>query len=423
MSRRSYLFGMTVALALTALPQALMAANEDDVMPLPTTRTELSERLVRAGLSLPAIKTIVAAARDALVIETSAADEAKIPLGASKFGGSPDLPKGMPWAIRPAYEDAGQMAQQYEAEATNLYADVGLLPPWLSEEAGKTLVAARKRLNDEAMAGVLKLMKDAGIDTSALDIGNLPKASSDEIAASATELRAKAMAVAKPFPLTFIAQLDLAALSAERGFDPVLPRTGRLLLFYDLPILPADFEPRARAGWQLIYDETPVSQLQRIAPPKELLDFPSTTQLRVATITPSSVVTTVPTGDASYEALQGITEADTSLYHQWLFTLGWPTDHQGRNHQLGGWSRAIQSGMQSRSQLAANGIDAGTGEAYQSKAAQQLLTDAKAWHLVLQIGTDNAIGYTLSGAINVLVREEDIVARRFDRAWIVYEQD
>ncbi|QND54573.1 DUF1963 domain-containing protein (plasmid) [Phyllobacterium sp. 628] len=422
-SSRVTLQAIAVAFALLANPQAPMAANKDNVMPLPTTRVELSERLVRGGLSLPAIQTIVAASRDALVLETTLTEDAKVPLGASKFGGHPDLPKEIPWAVRSAYEGAEQLARQYEEEAANLYADSGLLAPWLPEQDGKALIVARKQLKDDAMAGTLKIMKDAGIDTDALDLGNLPAANPDEIAAEARELRAKAKAVTKPFPLTFIAQIDLAALSREPGFDPALPKTGRLLLFYDLPILPADFEPRSKAGWQLIYDETPVSQLQRVAPPKELLDLIPSTQLRSAAVKTSSVVTTVPTGDAGFDALQGIAKEDTALYHNWLFTLGWPTDNQGHNHQLGGWPRAIQSGMQSRSQLAANGIDAGTGDAYQSEAAKRLIVDAKAWHLVVQIGTDEAIGYTLPGSINVLVREEDLAMRRFDRAWIVYEQD
>ncbi|WP_448147232.1 hypothetical protein [Labrys miyagiensis] len=43
--------------------------------------------------------------------------------------------------------------------------------------------------------------------------------------------------------------------------------------------------------------------------------------------------------------------------------------------------------------------------------------------MVPQIGQDEAVGNTPPGGLYVLMRHEDRLARRFDRAWIFYEQD
>lgn len=407
---------------LVAVPTVSTASNQDMIMPLPTTRNELSERLKAAGLSADAVTTIVAAARNGLALDTAPTTEHAIAIGASKFGGLPDLPTGMTWPVRPAYENAGKLAQELENDAANLYADAGLQPPWMGEE-GKALVAARKKLNEEAMAGTLDLMRKAGVDISTLDLGNLPKPGLQGIEAEATELRAKAQAVAEPFPLTFIGQLDLDTLAKQPGFDPALPKTGRLLLFYDLPIFPAGFEPGSRVGWRLIYDETPPSGLQRNELPAALSSFPAAVALKPATVSTRSVVTTVPMGDSAWHILKATAHDDIELYHQWLFTLGVPNSAEGGNHQLGGWPRAIQANMQSESQLAAHGIYDGTSDAYKTEAAQRLLPGAKDWQLVMQIGADTVIGQELPGAFYVLMRKQDLSAKNFDRAWVIYEQD
>jgi hypothetical protein len=45
----------------------------------------------------------------------------------------------------------------------------------------------------------------------------------------------------------------------------------------------------------------------------------------------------------------------------------------------------------------------------------------RAGRLVLQIGRDDAARINPAGAICVMLREEDIRERRFERAWTVYD--
>lgn len=425
MARR---FHLALACSLLACfsvsgPIAAFAQEGEEIMALPASREELSDRLTEAGMSSQGVAAIIAVARDGVVLDTKAVDEQTLPLGASKVGGLPDLPKGVVWPVRPAYDGAETMAAQFNTDAANLYADAGIAPPWMPPAEGKALVEARSQANEEAMAATLKIMKDAGAEVSEKDMAGMAGLPPDAAAKAAAEQRLLAQSVTKPFPLPFIAQVDLAAMAKEPGFDKALPATGRLLFFYDMPVLPASYEPRGKAGWKLVYDDTPVADLERKPLPKEIAEFPGTASLKAAAIWPRSVVTTVPVGDSGWDLVGDISGDDVSIYSQWLFSLGWPTAAEGGNHQLGGWPRAIQSGMQAMSQLASNGMDAGTGEAFETEDGKRLLAGARDWRLVLQIGTDEATGYPFPGALYVLMRQEDLAARRFDRAWVVYEQD
>ncbi|MQY49505.1 DUF1963 domain-containing protein [Rhizobiales bacterium RZME27] len=425
MSRRFHLAlaGSLFACVSMMIPHAVLAQEQDEVMALPSSRDELSDRLTEAGMSAAGVEAIIKVARDGIVLDTKASDEATLAPGASKVGGLPDLPKGVEWPVRPAYDSAETLAAQFNADAANLYGDAGIAPPWMPEAEGKAFVAERKRANDEVKASTLKIMKDAGAEIDEKDLEGMTGLPPDAAAKAAAEQRMLAEIVAKPYPLPFIAQVDLAAMAKEPGFDKVLPVTGRLLFFYDMPVLPASYEPRGKAGWKVIYDDTPVADLERKPLPKELADFPGTASLKAAAMTPRSVVTTVPVGDSGWDVVGEINGDDVSTYSGWLFSLGWPTAIEGGNHQLGGWPRAIQSGMQAMSQFASNGLDAGSGEAFQTDEGKRLLAGGKDWHLVLQIGTDEATGYPFPGALYVLMREEDLAARNFEKAWVVYEQD
>lgn len=394
-----------------------------ETLPMPQSRQELAGRLTQAGISAGGVSRIVALARDAQVLDTAPADESAIALGASKVGGRPDLPGTMPWPVRPAYEDGADMARAFETEAANLYADAGLAPPWMEAKEGEAFLAARKAFNAEVNADTLALMKKGGVDVEGLDFDKLAERSPEDLAVSSAELRAKAKAVTEPFPLAFILQIDLAEMASKPGFDTDLPKEGRLLFFYDLSQIPAPFKPQSKPGWQVIHDTTPRDGLRRVEVPPALAGFPAPSVLKPMAVTSRAVMSTIPTGSSSFDSLSPVTGKDAQTYHEWLFSLGWPTEEAGGNHQLGGWPRSIQSGMEATSQLASNGIDAGQSGAYQSDAAKALLAHAGDWQLVLQVGTDMAAGNRLPGGIYVLMRKQDLAARRFDKAWVVYEQD
>jgi hypothetical protein len=91
--------------------------------------------------------------------------------------------------------------------------------------------------------------------------------------------------------------------------------------------------------------------------------------------------------------------------------------HEGpRNHQFGGFLQTLQNGLQARSQLAANGSNCGSSEIWETDDAKELLKSVKDWCLVSQIGVDRHAGIPQLSAYYVVMREQDIAARRFELA-------
>ena len=75
-----------------------MRATEDPLdmpTPFPASLDALRQSLAETELSDAVVAHLVAQARPALVLATSAADEAAIPLGATKIGGSPAAGHGL----------------------------------------------------------------------------------------------------------------------------------------------------------------------------------------------------------------------------------------------------------------------------------------------------------------------------------------
>lgn len=385
----------------------------------PGNVTDLAASLVRTKLAARSVEGIMASSRPAIMLAATPVDgEDAAPIGATRMGGRPDLPPGMAWPERAAYADGEALARDALASAEYFHAAAGVAPPWMNQAEGDALLARHRAQQADTLAFLEGLQVD-GVDfADALS----PVFSVEECAAVAREAQAKADAARGPFPLAFLAQIDLATL--PDGGDPALPGDGRLYVFYDLFLLPPSYSPASGVGLRVFHDNTPVERLERAPLPAPLValdDIPGTL-LKPCRIDARPVQTVVPAFWYAADAL-GLTERDRSAYSDWLSRKpGWPGDGTVGAHQLGGWPRAIQASMEGMAQLAANGIDAGSGEAYQTLEGKRLLEDAGAWRLLFQLGPDEAIGNILPGALNVLLREEDLAARRFDRAWAVYEQ-
>lgn len=379
----------------------------------PDTIESLRSSLARTGISQAGVDALLSSTRPALMLATELADEDTIPTGATKIGGRPDLPAGMGWPERPAYPHGADLAKAALDGAARFHADAGIAPPWMDAAQGAELLAENVRQKAETRA----FMKTLGVDDADLEAAFSYDFSAEDCAAVAREARAKASAATSRFPLAFLGQFDLAVLSQADGFDPALPRSGRLYLFYDLLLLPPSYAPGSRIGLRVFHDTSAADTLIRADMPAQLEEI---VDLAGVTLLPSratvSAAFTVAAGDA-------LSDEDQSDLQDWLSEVaGWPgTGHAGA-HQLGGWPREIQSSMVGTAALASNGIDVGTSEAWQTPEVKRLLEDAGAWRLLFQLGSDERIGNMLPGALNVLLRDEDVAAAHFDRAWAVYEQ-
>jgi Domain of unknown function (DUF1963) len=354
----------------------------------PDSRQAMLASLTEAGLAPASAARLAEQALPALVLETRPCEDSEIPLGASKIGGLPDLPASTAWPERPPYGDAAERAHLHRAEAERLASEPTRPGSWLTPEHAHD--ASREQ---------------------------------DDLAE----------AVASKFPLPFIAQLDLASLALNPGFPAALPHQGRLLLFCDSWVKPAAHDPHAGIGLRLIWDRTPVAELERKAEPAALATLAQERwgqHFKPAAVTARSVFTAISLDDRSFDAFPHGAEAsafwdedsEEARYEAWLARFGTPDAKDGANHQLGGWPRPLQNGMQAQAQLASHGISCGSGEAYATAAARRLLHAADHWRLLLQIGRDDGLGLLPAGCLYILMREHDMRARAFDRAWMVFQR-
>lgn len=412
----------------------------------PADAETLSVRLAQTKLPDTVRQALESNRRPALMLTTLAVDEDEIPVGASKIGGRPDLPPGFVWPLRPPYPDAEEVAERALEAGAYTMASAGVAPPWLTPAKGRKLIekATRDRarmakdfarMREESRREVARLKPDdvfteedieryrAQVEGETFDLPPLPTL--DEAERAGLHARHVAEATRSAFPLAFIAQLDLGTLSKQEGFDDALPGSGRLYVFYDLAGFPSPSDPASKPGHLVVHDDTPSGQLVRTDLPPALAEFVAFAPeavLRPAIIEARAAVTippleTLPNLDIRLRGRQ------SAAYDEWLLgEVGWPGAPDRDRHQLGGWPRAVQMNMQAKAQSAANGIDAATMGSWTSKKAKAILAEAGAWHLLFQLGPDETIGNETDGSFNVLLRDEDLAARRFERAWVVYEQ-
>jgi uncharacterized protein YwqG len=357
-------------------------------VPLPRTREEFFESLNTTGLDADIVEHLTAQARPAVLMTTVPSDEEAVPLGANKLGGAPHLPAGMAWPMRPPYPDARRRAELHREQAARYRTNAKMPNAWMAVDDAERFAHEREALAD---------------------------------------------AVGKPFPLAFLGQFDLAALSKEEGFDATFPDEGRLLIFYDLWAGPEEFVPEASAGWLVLWDQSPPSALAKAAVPDRLSALAVhglKPVFRPAAIQTCTIMTPIPPNDKTWDAFSLDDDEALEVYEEWLSQFGTPDRADGENHQLGGFPRPLQNGLQARSQLAANGINCGHSDVWDTPAARELVKHAKDWRLALQIGVDANAGIGVDeqtgitvGACYVMLREQDIAARRFDQARVVFQSD
>jgi uncharacterized protein YwqG len=214
-------------------------------------------------------------------------------------------------------------------------------------------------------------------------------------------------------PLSFIAELDLAALRAVGGPD-WLPASGFLHLFFDTGEEPWGFDPADHDGWKILltdgvaagtHPHPPGLSRDQVFQPvllagRSALTYPTTERL---TLSPE-------VGRAfDFETVQAFMDAD----------LG-----DGPRHQVGGFPSPIQSdGMELEAQLASNGVYMGGPDSYSDERIAALEPGAADWRLLLQIDSDDAAGIMWgdTGTLYVWVREQDARMGDFSRVWMIVQ--
>ena len=356
------------------------------------TAAEIDGSLRAAGVPIADAAALAASSKPYIWLETAEVDdEAAIALGATKIGGTPDLPAGMPWPWRPPYPDHEVRVAHAQAGADLFNSeDMAALRAEMLEEIGKSLPSGEF----EAFAA----------EPTTVDYGNF----------HFDFLVEEARRTAEPAPLQFIAQVDLADIWATGPVDPDIPQEGRLLLFYDTDHRPAGDRPADITGARLIHDLTPIRSLERASPPAELSARKQTAGFRPQRCVLHAGMWPPYFGSPEWNARKIKARAEKSVQAWW-----YEVTQDGHDHRFGGHPLQIQGNMQTECALLTNGFDLSAW----NEAVERLNSDAANWLLLLQIASDDRAGMMWGdvGNLYVWIHRDALRARRFEEARVIMQ--
>ena len=223
----------------------------------------------------------------------------------------------------------------------------------------------------------------------------------------------------RPRPLTFLCQFDCAAL-APLDRDGLLPREGVLSFFYELGSQRWGFDPKD-AGCARVYWFPDKAALAPMDIPEELDEefrlpaFPI--RGRAETAYPDYDDTAVSLGWA--EGVLNLGAFDKA-YSALAREKPWPS------HKLLGWPDIVQSNMTVECELVSRGWNLGGRQKIpEAEVREAERTSLDGWLLLFQLDSFQIGGFELmfgdSGSIYFYIRKEDLLARRFDRVWLVLQ--
>jgi len=216
-------------------------------------------------------------------------------------------------------------------------------------------------------------------------------------------------------PQAFLAQIDLKEVShVMRSF---LPTTGYLYFFYDQDQGVWGFDPKDAGGWRVLYVEGDGASFpERAAPAGLAEEF----IYQPKPVTPCGIDLLPDTQALPQESYDY--DRDGDAYYQ-LRSEAFGTGTVVR-HQMLGYPSPIQNpDMELECQLTSNGISTGTAAGYQDPRVAELKAGARDWKLLLQLESDDDIGWMWGdvGTLYFWVREQDARAGDFSRVRMVFQ--
>ena len=211
------------------------------------------------------------------------------------------------------------------------------------------------------------------------------------------------------------ALIDLAEM-ADLGSSALLPRTGLLNFFYDSDGQQAwGFSPDHVDGWRVIY--VPADLAEAATEPTSATTFAPHGLTAVSTLT-------IPGWEEPVLADLSSVDCDRlgELNDAWREVIGlsgeWPEGDP--HHQIGGWPDLVQGPLWLQAQLASNGIDVGGPHGYEDPRAAALSDGARDWELLLQLDTDDDLGWMWGdvGRLYYTIKTDALVRGDFSRCWM-----
>jgi len=353
---------------------------------MPTFRSahDLEQSLQAAGLGDQS-RDIAATLRPVVLFLRQQVPDASLSVGISKIGGDPDLPEDFDWPVRPPLADAEGRARAIEQRGI------------------RTSEMLRKLRQD---------MPDASI-------------SPEQIDRVIDKHRGMAAVLHVPMPLAFAAQLNLGVLAREAGFPEEFPATGLLSIFADAT------GPALAVHWH----DRPMTDLRRRPWPQPLIDYSDRYNERADWADDQGKWYK----NANAESLTPFSAL--AVPHHWksAFAHGSPTGRRIRDwfddvHRAHGFFPTAEMIDDGRS--AANFGDrlGGWPADIQGHAESEIdgrrvaMPGATPWRHIFSWGAERYQGTRSvsteagDGARYVLMHEEDLRARHFDRVKSAYQQ-
>lgn len=219
-------------------------------------------------------------------------------------------------------------------------------------------------------------------------------------------------------PLAFLLQINLADVPAVPS-EPTLPSSGLLSFYFDYDEQPWGFDPADRSAVVVLY-QTECEKLVRTAAPDgafaNKLDEgdpfnPHSCDFEVVKsyIDPEEMPWTDEQFDRALDEISDFEEEHA--------------EERGPRHQLLGHASGRQNVMREECQLASNGVYCGGSEYEDPKRAATLAQHASDWTLLLQLDTDENIGWVWGdmGRLFFWIRKQDLAVGDFSNVWFVLQ--
>lgn len=215
-------------------------------------------------------------------------------------------------------------------------------------------------------------------------------------------------------PLSFIAQFRLADFT-DQDPDGLLPAAGHLSFFYEATTQEAwGFDPKD-SGASRVYYFPEDTDLHRAVAPSTLAEEGCFNPLEVGA---RPEWTPAPWESFDVE-LVGMTIEEGHRYAEAL----WDDEDDGPRHRLLGNPDPVQGDMQVECQLVTNGLYCGDSSGYRSQRAASLRDAATDWRLLLQVDSQDELNMMWGdvGRIYFWIKQDDLIARRWDKVWTILQ--
>ena len=194
-------------------------------------------------------------------------------------------------------------------------------------------------------------------------------------------------------PLSFLLQVDLAAVARFPFAAAALPTRGLLLFFYDPEQETWGFDPKDKGSW-LVHHEPDTAAVEPRKPPESMPD--------------SGLYAEIPLDAVEVETLTPDEEPDEDEAHR---------------HQLLGHPGIIQDEMYLQCEMVTSGLYTGDATAYGDPRVDGMKARAGRWRLLAQIDGDDDAGMMWGdcGRLYFWITDEALARRAFHECWMILQ--